>query len=174
MKIRIGFVSNSSSSSFIVEFPKRPETEKELAEYMGDCSVSSSEFFLSSKEVVNYVWADLQKIKNSKTDSILFPNHDYSLGWNSYDYGNAFGDYFIDYKNEHFNTDDLENYNISETEVLEKFANHLLEIIEKNKLVQPESKFIAKFKYSDDYTIGSALEHGDIFRNLPHERISHH
>ena len=34
MKIRSGFVSNSSSSSFIVAFPKKPTTENELSDMM--------------------------------------------------------------------------------------------------------------------------------------------
>ncbi len=34
MKIRNGFVSNSSSSSFVVAFPEKPKTEQELRDMM--------------------------------------------------------------------------------------------------------------------------------------------
>jgi hypothetical protein len=61
-KYRFGFVSNSSSSSFIVRFSRRPETIEELAKMMGDCypicSWGSSR--ITSEEVVANVWRQIQ------------------------------------------------------------------------------------------------------------------
>ena len=72
MKIRSGFVSNSSSSSFIVAFPKKPTTKNELSEMMfpGDPHgtvpnpwESSTDSGLNKPDVVEQVFSDLPKQK---------------------------------------------------------------------------------------------------------------
>ncbi|UQJ95155.1 hypothetical protein IANJMKHF_00249 [Klebsiella phage CPRSA] len=62
MKIRSGFVSNSSSSSFIVRFPKDPTDINNLREMMGDCVPNCGYSWMTcptAEEVVQQVHRDL-------------------------------------------------------------------------------------------------------------------
>jgi hypothetical protein len=63
MKIRNGFVSNSSSSSFVVAFPKKPETIEELKHMMfGNVSSGYIECYddsISEMDCTETVFGDL-------------------------------------------------------------------------------------------------------------------
>ena len=62
MKIRSGLVSNSSSSSFIVRFPKDPTDINNLREMMGDCVPNCGYSWMTcptAEEVVQQVHRDL-------------------------------------------------------------------------------------------------------------------
>lgn len=64
MKIRFGFVSNSSSSSFIIGFKKTPMNVDELHTIMfpdGPTDISPYGESMTSKEVCERVFADMQK-----------------------------------------------------------------------------------------------------------------
>lgn len=61
MKIRSGFVSNSSSSSFIVELSK-PATEYNLGEFISEFDVSSSEIEYAEKLLSELQWKDKEEI----------------------------------------------------------------------------------------------------------------
>ena len=64
MKIRNGFVSNSSSSSFVVAFPKKPKTAKDVLKYMfdgkeGGVGLEYYDEGLSYKQVTDRVFMDI-------------------------------------------------------------------------------------------------------------------
>ena len=65
MKIRNGFVSNSSSSSFVVAFDKIPRTRKQLRNMMfPDNDQSAVKFYNYSEsidEIVNVVFKDIKR-----------------------------------------------------------------------------------------------------------------
>ena len=65
MKIRNGFVSNSSSSSFIVAFPQRPKTEEETFQMMFNSEEDIETYGerLSTKEIVSVVFSDIKSSK---------------------------------------------------------------------------------------------------------------
>jgi len=78
MKTRNGFVSNSSSSSFVVAFPKRPKTMEELARYMfGDKGFDGAvsldygdDYVISNLQVVKTVFSDIQKQRKASPKKI--------------------------------------------------------------------------------------------------------
>lgn len=61
MKIRSGFVSNSSSSSFIVELSK-PAKEYNLGEFISEFNVSSNEIEYAEKLLSELQWKDEEEI----------------------------------------------------------------------------------------------------------------
>lgn len=61
MKIRSGFVSNSSSSSFIVELSK-PAKEYNLGEFISEFNVSSNEIGYAEKLLSKLQWKDEEEI----------------------------------------------------------------------------------------------------------------
>jgi hypothetical protein len=81
MKIRTGFVSNSSSSSFIVAFAKVPESQEELQQMLfGDDEKFSiyGDTFLTA-DVAAVVWRDLKVAKpirfsSSHTPTTMVPS----------------------------------------------------------------------------------------------------
>jgi len=174
MKKRNGFVSNSSSSSFIVTFPKKPESKEELAEMMGECHPLG--YTRGQDHVINRVWGDLEsKLDNpSIIDSVLFPNYDIDLVDDTCDYANKLSDYFVEFV--YKNCDYMDRYNgkLQEVDILKLFCKDILQKIEDaENTVNTSTTYTVKFSYSDEGSDGD-LEHGDIFRNLEHERISHH
>ena len=75
MKIRAGFVSNSSSSSFVVAFPKQPESAQDVLEMLfpgqkPDDIISIYDYSKTCKEIADRVWVDVRKQikKKSKMD----------------------------------------------------------------------------------------------------------
>jgi len=86
MKIRNGFVSNSSSSSFVVAFSHKPESAEELKKMMfpdksWTNTVKIYDKSLTVSQVVEAVWADLKdqdEVDNEKLLNLF--THD----WDSY------------------------------------------------------------------------------------------
>lgn len=64
MKIRNGFVSNSSSSSFVVVFPKKPKNSEEVKEYMFEKEKKTLCFCDFSDSVDNVAKAVFNDIKS--------------------------------------------------------------------------------------------------------------
>lgn len=67
MKIRTGFVSNSSSSSFVVAFPRKPESIADIKEFLfgdrdADGSVTYYDYNVTMDEVARQVFNDMQSV----------------------------------------------------------------------------------------------------------------
>jgi len=172
MKIRYGFVTNSSSSSFIVAFDKVPEGVEELqkmlfsdlesypdpyADIYADigCDDYVSEY--PASQVAETVWNDLKGQKKATKEKIAKM---FASGWlpNGPDYN--------DYRKENGDI----NWSAYQKDEMAHAMELAKEFLQKNK-----GKYIFIFTYGDDSgRYFSALEHGGLFRQLPHERISHH
>jgi hypothetical protein len=159
MKQRSGFVSNSSSSSFIIGLPKKPETEAELAEMLGDCApLCGYGTQLTSEEVVHRVFGDIQG-EDSLTQRGLDVPFD--------------ADLWIDSEIDHWSfAYDRDKEGMTFLDAIEELKASILET-QSQKFKGFDGLVCYELSYSDDGG-ESSLEHGDIFRNIPHNRESHH
>jgi len=174
MKTRNGFVSNSSSSSFIVAFDKKPNTKRELAGMMDLPERFKNPFYTEdynpipywfSYQVVETVFHDLVYQEPATVDEVL---DEAASGFFAEEQG-------FDYPwltEENFETkEQLYQYDVEWEKQRNNFIKETLQdFLDKNK-----NKAFYIFEYYDNEgSFGAALEHGDIFRNLPHVRINKH
>jgi hypothetical protein len=148
MKTRIGFISNSSSSSFIVIFDKKPRSAKELQKAMfGDKeTVAAWRDPVPTKMAAESIFKSLRKQKPLpiRKAIMLLETGVVERGGKSI------------YPHDAESAEEMQR-------VMAELAN-----LAKGRLV-------FEFKYSDnDGNFGSTMEHGDIFRNFDHFIVSHH
>jgi len=161
MKHRNGFVSNSSSSSFIVCFPTKPENSDEVFDYLFTRNTKVVEYCdieADTKEMSQQIFKDIQT-SPEETDI------DKLLSGYSGDYEDkAVRDMFNIMKQVNRGFDEYG----SQADEIRKDAFKVF--LDKNK-----DSYICKLNYSDnDGDMHIVMEHGDIFRNLPHVRFSRH
>lgn len=164
MKIRNGFVSNSSSSSFVVAFPKVPESAEEVQNILfGDdekFKMTYENDFIPTIEMARVVFNDIKDQTPNDEDSIF----------------NGFGGWLEggpEYPNYDSNISDKERNKLWKKYDMEldKYQRKIC-----NKFIKDnENSFIYVFEYSDnDGAFYTTMEHGDIFSRLPNKRISRH
>ena len=155
MKVRNGFVSNSSSSSFIVVLDKKPETSSELKKVL-----------FGKKETYKYEWGEnvyqtsdiAEKVFNDMEESIRLTTME-----------ELFGE-FEGIENDRFyrETDNFPSTDADRELILDRAKKEYSKFVEKNS-----DKFVFLVSYADDG--GQAhLEHGPLFDRVEHLRISHH
>lgn len=168
MKERTGFVSNSSSSSFIVKFDKDPTDINNLREMMGDCGVDPYGYAISTEKVV-------ETIHNYITNGCEEDPED-GLSLDSWDLEESLGNSLSEAGLCIYN---LESDELKE-ELLIKHRKYLVTLKASVRGMSEEeyrevNKFTKNFSFSDeDGPFWSSMEHGGVFRNVEHEMESHH
>ena len=182
MKIRNGFVSNSSSSSFVVAFPHVPQSVEEVEELLFGAhygsyypqdehrlfnkqavavEIDGEEFiraravgiFLTTR-VAKTVWEDIQEQKPNDKDAIM----DILSRNSSVNY--------VSFRNQDGSTD-WGRYN--------RECRRVAAIEAKQTMKEWKYQIVYTFCYSDNNGhYGSAMEHGGLFNSLPHKQISEH
>jgi len=190
MKIRNGFVSNSSSSSFVVGFEKIPETIEETMHMMfkeGERSVCAYNEDYHVYEIAEQVFKDMNEKEPITKEQFIeaissgwfdgYPEHDYTVKtppqifrseWEKENPGEKIWD------NEEASNKWSELINI-EWEKQEKLINKAAMILVEKEWPELKHLHCYHFIYGDEGgPFFSTMEHGNIFRHLPHLQISHH
>lgn len=159
MKIRGGFVSNSSSSSFVVAFDTMPGSPEEMQELLfeddGTFSNPYGDNVYDAAAVAATVFGDVgDPLTREQVISELSGGWlDGAPDWDAFRKPNGDTDWAA--------------HDVARREHAEVLYD---EFLKKN-----EGKVFLRFEYSDnDGAYYTSLEHGDLFRRLEHIRISHH
>ena len=172
MKVRKYFVSNSSSSSFIVHFKTIPETLEQMQEmlfgdavmYMHPYPTHYRENSWPVEEIADIVFSEFKDQEPISHEEILedlccghhemTPRYDLPRGWR---------DMSQEEHDEWYEEHDRKREEASKT-FLERFLKRF-----------PEDAKFFRFSYSDnDGSLGCSMEHGDLFDKVECMRISHH
>jgi len=194
MKIRNGFVSNSSSSNFIIKLDTIPTSEKHLEEILGVENYDNLEYwgdYIDKKTVVNKIYNDikqeLNKVGNKTIEDIKLSDEIYIYDESDV---NEYKEYISDdkckeyhilcnkllkLKDEYHNTYDkfIIRLRWSMSNILtERIVDLIKEGMIKN--LSTNSKFI-KLTYGDDNgELEGYIEHSDILEPITFKRFSHH
>lgn len=162
MRQRNGFVSNSSSSSFIISFDKKPESIDEMKKILfGD-----KEEYLDPYDCTSYTTVSVaETVFNDIKDQIPMTqeqiSEELSFGW--VPGAPQFSSFRTEKDNLHL---DFEAYKKANKEFTDKLAYKIIK--------DSKEKVMFLVKYADDTAYGCALEHGDLFENIEHFVISNH
>lgn len=180
MKIRNGFVSNSSSSSFVVCFPRKPRSLPELQEMLFGNETAypdpyNSESYAAST-VAATVWkdiADQEPMTKEQMAEALSSSYIYER---EQDFQPTPGPTYPRFpSNKKWEDKEAQKEYEKQLDAYhEALQSHGMKLAEKLLKECPDG-IVYKFEYSDnDGGYYSALEHGGLFRKLPSFRISHH
>jgi len=182
MKIRHGFVSNSSSSSFLVAFDFKPDWEDDLEKMLfGDLeddekwfnSPYSSKFRWRNSFIASIVMKELKHQKPmTKKQMIKEIRSGYFPGFPDFDYND------FEYANENDTEEEKKRKEIKRNKIFRENDRMLNEAAnlcyEEFIKTIPDKSEIYVFEYSDDYELGCAMEHGNLFDRFQYLHISKH
>ncbi len=185
MKIRTGFVSNSSSSNFIVAFPRKPKSIEDTLEMMfGTQNVHYVSFYggkncteVDTLEIAESVFRDIKENKRKATKKQMIKS--LTEGYFSFyedeemfpgNYSNHKEVFKLDINKEE---DAKEMYRLFDesSKINKKRATAIVEFF----MSDNQDKWVTTLAYADeDGNWGSILEHTGIFDRLEHIKTSCH
>jgi len=198
MKVRNGFVSNSSSSSFILKFDKVPETKEEMrvllyGENPPIFTAHWDDDAISTEQVASILFNDVQSAYIMSVDDVIskikeelyFSEHSGSEGRGfvaDTEYIDEFDKIYesIVKKDKDFNrrrwTEKNTDLNWEDHhKELEEMSKPLLDIIEKVLRIEYKDGNYIEVEYSDnDGQVFSYIEHSGVLDPIMVERFSHH
>lgn len=153
MKTRQGFVSNSSSSSFVVAIPK-------------DISLSETKIEgVVPERVKKRLVINMRSLRD-----VMFSPEETSV--NPYDHMDGIS---VEQVVQRVIADMKEQTPNNREAIMSELDYELGESGAQEFIDQHKDKDIYVFEYADENgNFECTMEHGDIFKNLPHIRISHH
>ena len=166
MKIRGGFVSNSSSSSFIVAFPKDMEISSDNVQnylFAGQENITAYDWIgtFTAKEIADQVTRDMRAQTPNNDEAISEALGGHLPGSPNFD---NFRKRAADGKGYDYDWDAYEKAS----------SAHRAKMAEKIK-AEFEGMDVYTFEYSDnDGNFYCTMVHGGIFDNVPNMRISNH
>lgn len=193
MKTRNGFVSNSSSSSFIVILPHEPKSREELHKMLFTDYQEAIEIYdrtASTDAMSKEIWNDMsseESIPTKEQFDLLFKNLYYCHAMEMDDdylgcRDELSDDVFVD-KELYYKYLDLcrkrdelwQAYNLPEYKEIEEVENKIFEADYEAFMNKYKDNFVRILEYSDNEgELGVVMEHGDIFRNVKSIKISNH
>lgn len=164
MKVRTGFVSNSSSSSFIIAVDKKPTTVEEMIELLFNEGEERyhdpfSEDSWDVTEIARIVFKDIEGQTSMKerdiTEILTGGSIEGSPEMMSFSMSDhIWGDINLD----------------AYRKATRKYELEISDEIRR----QWDKKEIYNVEYEDGNSRGSAMEHGNLFSNIEHYRVSCH
>lgn len=167
MKVRNGFVSNSSSSSFVVAFPRLPLDADDLQQMLfGDeKTLSYYDYTIPTNEAAAIIWNDMFALEKPDATPEEIAEEFYS-GWEE--------DEEEEIKFPNFDPNNREASDRAWEDYIDKCRTKAQKLA-KQFIDNNNGANIRIVEYCDnDGQVGCILEHGGTFDRLPHKQINKH